>query len=259
MDETLTIEFSESDAEKLRAYKGASGSPGLERYTLVMPEIKTGSKRVTAEVEKALKTSKPLPSTLAAKLPVEILEGAKAAFVATGGNISEVASMYDLSPQAVLRLAKEEDWTVYRGSTKAVEAAGRAQLIILRDKLWARIEKVLNALDIESKDKADIVQHRLNSVYVEPLASRNSLFKNLMDQYMRVQALLEPEIFANDGDGTNFNARRAREHDYPGGIEGVNREMADFFSEVVVGIADKLKDRELNGYSHVIDTRASSG
>jgi hypothetical protein len=249
MDAPLTIDFSDA----------AIPDKGLERHTIVMPAIKTGSRKSAQAVEQALKTGKPVPRTLANTLPPEILEGAKAAFISTGGNISEVASMYDLTPQSVLELAKTEEWPVYGGSTKVVQAKGRAQLIILRDKLWARIEKVLDSINIEEKDKQDIVQHRLNSEYVEPLASRNSVFKNLMDQYMRVQTLLEPEFFANDPDGSNFQARKAREESYPGGIEGVNREMADFFSQVVVGIADRLKDRELNGYSHVVDTGAANG
>jgi hypothetical protein len=246
MDEDLTVEFGESDATVLKQFK---------RQTLVMPEITTGTPKKRKEVEEALQTGARISKSSSLKLPPEIIEGAKAAFTATGGNISEVASLYDIEPTAVLTLAVEEGWSVYGGSVKAVEARGRQQLIILRDKLWARIEKLLDSIEIEKKDKADLVQHRAFSEYVEPLASRNATFKTLMDQYMRVSTLLEPEVFADDPDATNFNARKAREGAHPGGIEGVNRELADFFSEVVVGIADKIKDRELNGYSHVIDTR----
>lgn len=251
MDTTLIIDFSDEDA------LSEDAPVEMERHAIVMPDVRAGSAKATQQVEDALEHSTPLPRTLATKLPPEILDGAKAAFIATGGNISEVASMYDLAPQAVLELAKTEEWPVYGGSTKVVEARGRAQLIILRDKLWSRVEKLLDSLEIEKKRKVDIVQHRMQSEYVEPLASRNSTFKTLMDQYMRVQTLLEPETFANDPEGSNFHARKAREDQYAGGIEGVNREMADFFSQVVVGIADKLKERELTGYSHVIDTRAS--
>ncbi len=111
-------------------------------------------------------------------------------------------------------------------------------------------------MEVEKKTKDDIVQYRSNSIYVEPLASRSSSFKVLMDQYMRVSTLLEPEVFAADPDGTNFHARSARAENYPGGIEGVNREMADFLSEIVVGVADKIKDRELRGYGEIIDARA---
>lgn len=246
MDDSFVVDFSDEGVP-----------PSMERQAIVMPDIKAGSERATKEVEAALEDSKPLPRTLVTRLPPEIVEGAKAAFIATGGNISEVASMYDLAPQAVLEMAKSEEWPVYGGSTKVVEARGRSQLIILRDKLWSRVEKLLDSLDIEKKSKQDIVQHRVHSEYVEPLASRNSTFKTLMDQYMRVQTILEPETFAADPDGSNFHARKAQEEAYAGGIEGVNREMADFFSQVVVGIADRLKERELTGYSHVIDTRAA--
>ena len=268
MDDTLTIQFSKQDADQLRSYKEAidgpletepsSGAP-MQRHSIVMPEVTAGTKRATAEVEDALESGNRLRRTLAASLPKEILEGAKAAFIATGGNISEVASMYSLAPQSVLLLAQEESWAVYAGGTKVVQSMGRSQLMIMRDKLWAKIEVVIDSLEIEKKKKKDLTQHRAYSEYVEPIASRNAVFKNMMDQYMRIQTLLEPEFFANDPDSSNFQARRARESQYPGGIEGVNREMADFFSEVVVGIADKLKDRDLNGYSHLIDTSAANG
>lgn len=247
MDEPLTVNFGEDDADKLTSFK---------RQTLVMPAITTGTPKAREKLEKSLSDGSRIERSTSLDLPPEIIEGAKAAFTATGGNLSEVASLYDLAPTAVLKLATEESWPVYGGSVKAVEARSRQQLIILRDKLWARIERTLDTLEIETKAKTDIVQHRTNSEYVEPLASRNSTFKTLMDQYMRISTLLEPELFANDPDGSNFHARKAREDNHPGGIEGVNREIADFFSEVVVGIADKIKDRELNGYSHIIDTSA---
>lgn len=264
MDETLTISFSEQDEEDLREWKGmvATGSyeedreqddGSFKRRTITMPAIEASNKHIKKQVEESLEAGKPVRKHGAAALPLELVEAAKATFIASGGNVSEVAALYDLTPEAVIQLAASESWPVYGGGTKAIESRNKAQLRVMQEKIWHRIEKHLDSLEVEKKAKHDIVQHRLKSEYVEPLASRSSTFKMLMDQYMRIGALLEPEVFANDTDPSNIHARKARESQYPGGIEGVNRELADFLSEVVVGVADKMKDRELRGYGDIID------
>lgn len=270
MNEILTIPFSSRDERNLREWKRAvanlssldNGKKDKKPYSLInrhvvnLPAIEASTEKNQEAVEKALKEGDKLPRGSHVKLPKEVIEGAKAAFIASGGNLSEVASLYDLTPEAVLRLASQEEWPVYSGSTKVTESKSKGQLTILRDKLWRRLETMLDAMDVEKKAKNDIVQYRAYSEYVEPLASRSSAFKTLMDQYMRVSTLLEPELFVDDPDSSNFHARTARGQDYPGGIEGVNREMADFLSEVVVGIADKINERELKGYGQIIDARA---
>lgn len=263
MSDTLKIPFSRKDKEDLQVWKTAvqevtsqkKSKSNLNRHTITIPPVQASNEYAQKVVEEALDSGSQLPKSRVVSLPQEVIEGAKAAFIASGGNISEVSSLYDLTPEAVIKLASKENWPVYGGSTKAIESKSKAQLTILRDKLWLRIETFLDSMEIEKKHKDDIVQHRTNSEYIEPLQSRSSAFKTLMDQYMRVSTLLEPEIFSADPDGSNFHARNARGQSYPGGIEGVNREMADFISEIVVGIADKYRDKELQGYGDIIDMR----
>ncbi len=89
-----------------------------------------------------------------------MVENAKATFIASGGNISEVAALYDLTPESVLRLATQENWPVYGGSTKVNESMSKAQLTILKDKLWKKIDKMLDSMEVEKKTKDDIVQYR---------------------------------------------------------------------------------------------------
>lgn len=267
MGDTLTLQFSSKDRQDLEAWKTTVSSGevsidreqdngSMKRQVITFPAIEASTAKTREAVEQALEEGNSVPRGREVSLPEELIESAKSSFIASGGNISEVASLYDLTPEAVLRLASQENWPVYGGGTKAIESKSKAQLTSLQIKLWHKIEYMLNALDVEKKHKEDIVQYRVHSEYVEPLASRSSAFKVLMDQYMRVSTLLEPEVFANDPDGANYHARAARGESYPGGIEGVNREMADFLGQVVVGIADRIKDKELKGYGDIIDARA---
>jgi hypothetical protein len=268
----IEIPFSDQDKEDLEIFRGLLDSvdPDHEdkkrkhestvenvpkRHIVTLPRIEASTEEIEKGIEKAFTEGTPSERGAHIQLPKDLVEGAKAAFVASGGNISHVAAMYDLTPEAVLRLAASEDWPVYGGATTLQESKSKAQLTSLRDRLWHRIEIMLDAMEVEKKTKADIVQYRINSEYVEPLASRSSAFKVLMDQYMRVATILEPEIFGDDPDPSNYHAKSLKDKNYPGGVEGVNREMADFFSQVVVGIADRIKDRELQGYGQIIDAR----
>ena len=294
MGETLEIPFSDRDAEDLDAFRELVNSPGpftqedaeiftapeetftfedespptsqksdrprMDRQTVTLPQIEASTDKTRAAVEEALETGARTPKGSSVKLPSDLIESVKAAFTSTGGNISKVAAMYDLTPEAVMRLAAQEEWAVYEGSNDALDSASKGQLQSLKDRLWKRIEHFLDSIEVEEKQKYDIVQYRTESRYVEPLAARNSTFKVLMDQYMRVGAILEPELYGADPDGANYNARRAREEQYPGGIEGVNREMADFLSQVVVGIHDRIqgREKEMEGYGQIIDARAQN-
>lgn len=260
MGETITVEFTEQDKKDLVLWKKAveeattPSEDNMTRHRIQMPEVSASTPRMTESLEEALDEGKPVRMERAMKLDPQIIEGAKAAFTASGGNISEVAALYDLTPDTVMKLAHQEQWPIYGGGTKAVDSKSHAQLRSLAKKLWKRIEVMLDAMDVEQKKKDDITQHRLHSEYVEPLSSRSSAFKTLMDQYMRVMTILEPETFAVDTDGTNIHARRAKDSAHPGGIEGVNRELANFFSEVVIGVADRARERsELDGYGQIID------
>ena len=249
----MDITFSEQDEKDLQEWRKEVPLPNnLKRHKVVMPEIEASTPNITQQVESALDSGNKPVEHQGVRLAPEIVEGAKAAFTATGGNISEVAALYDLTPEVVMKLATQEKWPIYGGGTKAIQSKSQAQLNAISNKLWKRIEKMLDAMDVEKKEKDDIVQHRVHSEYVEPLASRSAAFKTLMDQYMRVMAILEPETFSADGDPSNMHARAARGQAMPGGIEGVNRELANFFSDVVVGVADRLKEREVKEYGQVI-------
>jgi len=272
MGETLVIPFSDKDKRDYAVFRETVDSfsktrptkkepqkrdedTPVKRQRVTLPSVYASTEQTKQEVEHALDTGKSFRKTQEMSLPQEIVEGAKAAFIASKGNIHEVSALYDLTPEAVIRLAAQQQWPVY-GSTEVMQSKSETQLTTLRDRIWRRIEIMLESMDVEEKKKNDIVQYRTKSKYVEPLSARSQAFKTLMDQYMRISTILEPETFASDPDSANYHARKAREDKYPGGIEGVNREMADFLSEVVVGLADKVKQREMEGYGHIIDARA---
>lgn len=257
MDTSIEIEFSTEDEKDLREFKSVVNEPSnhsLTRHVIELPDINSSRAETRAAVEEALEGSG-LANQATFKLPDDVMEGAKSTFIATGGNVSEVAALYDLTPESVVRLAARENWPVYGGGTKVIQGKSKSQLLTLQTTLWRKLESMLDSLEVEQKKKDDIVQHRYNSMYVEPLSARSSAFKSLMDQYMRISTILEPELFSADPDDTNYTARKARSQTHPGGIEGVNREMADFFAQVVVGVADKIKERDLEAYGSVIDMR----
>lgn len=262
----MDILFSEVDERDLDEFKASAGrkravaeggdTKTLERTIIEMPEIDFGTDEDREQVEQALEDGGALPRSRSVRLPSHVIEHVKSSYIASGGNISEVAALHDLTPEAVVRLAVQQDWTLYGGSHKALEPQSRNRLRALQERLWIKIEHFLDSMEVEKKQKDDIVQYRLRSEYVEALSNRNAAFKTLMDQYMRIGAILEPELFANDPDNSNSSARKAREDMHPGGIEGVNRDMANFFADVVIGVADRVKDREMQGYGQIIDARA---
>lgn len=269
----MDIYFSETDVNDLQEFKDEIGrqritdgedffvfvdppDKSVERTVIEIPEVTFGTEEDREDIERALNEGTALPRSGSVKLSPELIEHVKSSYIATGGNVSEVANLYDLTPEAVLRLAVQQNWTLYGGSHKALEPQSRNRLRAIQEKIWVKIEAFLDSMEVETKTKKDITQHRLQSKYVEALSNRNSAFKNLMDQYMRIGAVLEPELFANDPESSNAHARSARENIHPGGIEGVNRDMANFFADVVVGVADKIKEREMEAYGQIIDARA---
>lgn len=267
MNETFTIEFTDEDARDLAEFKQLtsyaepipvkdSKASSFKRRVIELPAIEASTEKATKAVEDAIKSGSRIKGGSSNRLPPELVEKAKAAFISSGGNISEVSALYDLTPESVLRLASQENWPIYNGTTKLSESHSKGQLHSLQAKLWGRIEIMLEAMDVETKARDDLTQHRAHSEYVEPLSARSTAFKTLMDQYMRVSTILEPELFSDDPEASNYHASKARREKYAGGVEGVNREIADFFSQVVVGIADRISDREMSGYGEIIDARA---
>lgn len=253
----IQIPFSHRDKKDLAEFRSTGSVKNalkIERHVVKLPIVKASTEKEKKIIEEAVAMGRKPKRDSATGMPPEVIEAAKATFTATGGNISQVASLHDLTPESVIRLANQEEWPLYSGSVTHQESRSKAQLNALQKKLWIRIEDMLDAMEVETKEKEDISQHRINSKYIEPLSSRSGAFKSLMDQYMRVSTILEPEIFSEDPDPSNYRAVQARSS--ASNVKEVNREIADFFSQVVVGIADRISDKETEGYGNIIDSRA---
>lgn len=170
-------------------------------------------------------------------LPASKLEAAKATFTASGGNIAEVARAHDLTTRKVTQLAAKYNWPVYGAGTSVVERQSKTRLATLASVLENRLFQLADAMGVETKDVKDITEKGLGSRYVAPLTQRSSAFSAVFDRYMRVMALLEPEVFGHDDDPSNPVAAkiRARENrDALGGVDGVDRRLAEFAARVAV-------------------------
>lgn len=188
-------------------------------------------------------------------LPQERIEAAKATFIATGGNVAEVARCHDLTPGAVTKLAHEHDWPVYGEGMTSAEKSRKSRLLNLADLLENRLFQLADAMGVEKKDIEDITEKGLQSVYVAPLTQRSSAFSAVFDRYMRVMALLEPELFGNDDDPSNPVAARIRQRnqrDSLGGADGVDRQMAEFAARVAVATV-QAREAMQRGQAEVID------
>lgn len=177
-------------------------------------------------------------------LPPELLEAAKATFTATGGNIAEVARTHDLTPAKVTRLAAQHDWPVYGEGATAAERSRRTRLVNLANLLERQLFELAGAMGVETKHLEDITEKGLGSKYVAPLTQRSSAFSAVFDRYMRVMTLLEPELFGGDDDPSNPVAaklRQRKERDSLGGVDGVNRQLAEFAARVAVGTVEAVE------------------
>jgi hypothetical protein len=163
------------------------------------------------------------------------VEGIKAAFVRTGGNLAQVAREFSTSPARVKSLALKNGWTLYGRAKSSHEKASTSRLQALSQSLEAKLYELLASLEVETKEYHDVTKDGLNSQYVANLASRNSAFKDVFDRYMRVQALLEPEVFGEDkNSAARLAQQKASSSDGLGGVEGVNRQITALIAGVVV-------------------------
>jgi len=163
------------------------------------------------------------------------IEGIKAAFVRTGGNLAQVAREFSTSPARVKSLALKNGWTLYGRAKSSHEKASTSRLQALSQSLEAKLYELLASLEVETKEYHDVTKDGLNSQYVANLASRNSAFKDVFDRYMRVQALLEPETFGEDkNSAARLAQQKASSSDGLGGVEGVNRQITALIAGVVV-------------------------
>lgn len=180
------------------------------------------------------------------QIPPDLLEAAKATFTATGGNISKVAAEHDLAPKMVSRLAARYDWPVYGEGYTPQEKSRKTRLERLASTIEGQLQDMAEAMGVETKDLGAITQHGMESKYVAPLSQRSTAFSALFDRYMRIMTLLEPELFGADDDPSNPVAAKLRQkanQDALGGVEGINRQMADFAARVATGVMDHMASR----------------
>jgi hypothetical protein len=186
------------------------------------------------------------------------LEAAKATFTASGGNLAVVARTHDLAPNVVKRLAAKYDWPVYGDGYTAGEKTRKTRLESLADALEQRMTDMLAALEVETKPSEDFADKGKWSKYVATLSQRSSAFNAIFDRWLRVMTLLEPETFGGDTDPSNHAAAKTRQRaheDALGGVDGINRQLADFAARVAVGVVDHMGRRdEISG--EVIDVSA---
>lgn len=174
------------------------------------------------------------------QLPPQEYEAVKSTWIASGGNVSRTASMHDLTPQFVMKLATEGDWPVYGDGLTSVEKGSRGQLEQAAHRLHKGWSAILESLEVETKEIDEISKGRSLSRYVEPLVARNATFRDLFDRWIKVMERLEPETFGEQS-GRDVVS-----------VEGIDRAISDFVANVVVGVADRYKERDqVNG--EVID------
>lgn len=235
MSDFITIDFSRVD----------DPPPRRDKLTRSRKEIVPST--APNDVEQFLPTPEEAAPGWERPLPSEQLEAAKATFIASGGNISETARTHKLTPNRVTQLAARDNWPVYGHGTTLVEKQRRTRLTILADTLENKLFQLADAMGVETKEVADITEKGLGSRYVAPLTQRSSAFSAVFDRYMRVMALLEPEVFGHDDDPSNPVSARLRQRknlDALGGVDGIDRRMAEFAARVAVTAVQASKENE---------------
>lgn len=245
MSDTIIIDFSRAEEPPRPSVVRRPDAMSRSREDLADPELES----LLPDVNEAA------PGR-GISLPGELLEACKATFIATGGNISEVARTHDLTPEAIKKLAVKHDWPVYGEGMTSAAKGRKHRLEQLAGVLENRLFQLADAMGVEKKDVLDITEKGLGSVYVAPLTQRSSAFGAVFDRYMRVMALLEPELFGQDDDPSNPVAAKIRQRqnrDALGGVDGVDRRMAEFAARVAVGVAELSRHP---GRGEIIDVEA---
>lgn len=188
--------------------------------------------------------------SLAEGVPDDVVEAARATYVATGGNVSETARYHDLTTKLVQKLSFELKWPVY--GTETAEKSNRVHMRKIMGQLETKMLDLASSLEVEKKPRevAATVSKRELSEYLEPLSSRHSAFKTVFDAWMRLGSVLYPEDFARDPDPANWRAaeERSQVRDLAllGGIAGLKRGMEDVISRHFVGgVPDRDRDTEI--------------
>lgn len=237
MSDFVTIDFSRVGLD------GPRDEPRRDKMTRSRDDLATKELALPAVNEAAPGVSR--------YFPPELLEAAKATFTASGGNIAEVARAHDLATTTVTRLAAKHEWPIYGQGNRSVELGRKTRLENLSTVLENRLFQLADAMGVETKEIHDITEKGMGSKFVAPLTQRSSAFSAVFDRYMRVMALLEPELFGQDDDPSNPVAAKIRQRQNQnalGGVDGIDRRMADFAARVAV---TALKERD--GTGDVID------
>lgn len=185
------------------------------------------------------------PGTHGPQIPLEQVEAAKATFVASGGNISEVARTHNMTASKVVSLANKHAWPVYGQGFTSAEKSRKTRLMVLAEVLENKLFQLADAMGVETKQIDDVTEKGMNSRYVASLTQRSSAFSAVFDRYFRVMALLEPETFGHDDDPSNPVAakiRQRRNRDALGGVDGIDKRMADFAARVAVSAIEASKE-----------------
>lgn len=169
-------------------------------------------------------------------VPPDQAEAIRATYVSNGGNVAMVARVHDVAPRVIATLASEQDWPVYGDGDTHSDKSRKTRLRNMHDKLEQRVNDLLESMEVETKAREDIAEKGVNSKYVAALSQRSGAFKNAFDAYVRVGAMLMPELYDRASQPMSANGLRRNS----GGVEGVNREIEDFIARVSVGLANEI-------------------
>lgn len=173
----------------------------------------------------------------------ELYEEVKAAYLSAGGSAYRAARLTGVAPSTVSRYAQRDEWpqalqphTVKTGA----ETSGQARLRHLADTLWARVMEMAEAMIIETKHPGEPTEKRLGSQFLESLSQRSGAFKAVFDAFTSVMEKLEPETYGRAGwGGPRDTAATARpQQRIEGGIDGIDRQLADALTAAVRGAAE---------------------
>ncbi|MDX1622218.1 MAG: hypothetical protein R3320_14570 [Nitriliruptorales bacterium] len=260
---TIEVDFSElvdnleDELAPKKATNGRDRDPlGSSRRQVTLPSLEDLTDDAKRQVQDSLLEGQPLPRDSNLALPEAKIEAVKADYIATGGNIAEVSRQHEMPPTAVARLAADHNWPVYGDGASQSEKSERTRLERKFNRVEAQLDAMLETLVPETKEPDVRADKRQMSRYVESLSQRNTTFKTLFDTWTRLGAMIHPELFGLDPANSNAVAARLARDGHPdglGGVDGVNREISDFFGRVAVSIADELRKREIEQSRQVIE------
>lgn len=175
-----------------------------------------------------------LPVAPAQEVDPDLVAKAKSSWVLHGGNVAAVVRDTGLTVKQVSLLAAEHDWPLHGDGDSQSEKATRTRLRQRHAMLEEKMVGLLESMDVESKQKDDIVEKGTGSRYVASLSQRSTAFKTVFDAWTKVGAMIAPEVFAEA-----TIDRHGRAH-AQGGLAGVDRDMESFIARLTVHMAEEI-------------------